>query len=83
MSNDIVEPTGTLHTLHLHVVKNGVACTMHTLYVIVMGVLGCTNCATNKNLEYSAVHVRVAYCAAGEQQVAMAQEGQWRRGQAP
>ena len=83
VSDDIGEPTGKLHTLHLQVVKDGVARTMHILSAIVMGVPGCTTCTTNKKLEYSAVYVRVTHCAAGKQQVAMAQEGQGRRGQAP
>ena len=55
VSDDIGEPTGKLHTLHLQVVKDGVARTMHILSAVVMGVPGCTTCTTNKNLEYSAV----------------------------
>ena len=53
VSNDSVEPTGKLHTLHSQVVKNGVARTMPVLAVIFMGVYGCTTCTTNKNMEYA------------------------------
>ena len=53
MSNDIAEPTGKLHTLHLQVVKSGIARSMHILSAILMGVLGYTTCTTNNNLEYA------------------------------